>query len=296
MLPKFELHIPDTIEEACRLKKELGPGAEIVAGGTDVYAKMHNGGNSPAHIIDLKNINELKGIKFNPETGLRLGVLVTHHEIETSVIINKYFPVLAEGAQSIGSLQVRNRGTMGGNICTAAPSADGIGPLMVLEAVCEVQCPEGKRTVALEDFFTGPKRTVLKNDEILTGIKIPPAVEKYGSSYFKYGRRNAMEIALLGISVYLETEKDNKTCRAIRIALGTSAPTPIRARDTESFLLGKDLTDPEVLKKAGKVVLTEAKPRSSWRSSAEFRRDLLEGLVPRTIREAFDKIRVEGFR
>jgi CO/xanthine dehydrogenase FAD-binding subunit len=125
---------------------------------------------------------------------------------------------------------------------------------------------------------------------------MPLAAEKYGSSYFKYGRRNAMEIALMAVSVYLETEKDNKTCREIRIALGTSAPTPIRARDTESFLRGKDLTDPGVLKEAGKVVLAEAKPRSSWRSSAEFRRDLLEKLVPRTIRKAFDNIRVEKHR
>ncbi|MBI9102724.1 MAG: FAD binding domain-containing protein [Spirochaetales bacterium] len=204
------------------------------------------------------------------------------------------YPVLEKGVKTIGSLQVRNRGTIGGNICTAAPSADGIGPLLVLNTICEVSGITGSRQVPLENFFTGPKQTVLEDDEILTSILIPPVPYKYGGAYFKYGRRNAMEIALLGISVYLVVAEDNKTCTDIRIALTTSAPTPIRVGKTENFLKGKDLTNYDNLSEAGKVVLTEAKPRSSWRSSAEFRYELLEKLVPRTIKTAFSRAVDEG--
>ena len=290
MLPKFEYHIPETVEAACRLKKELGDGAEFVAGGTDTYAKMHNEGREIPHIIDLKYIPGLCGIAWEPEKGLTLGALTTHHEIANKDIIKKKYPVLAEGVMTIGSYQVRNRGTIGGNICTAAPSADGIGPLLVLDALCEIAGSEGIRQVPLENFFTGPKKTVLKHDELLTRIFLPPVSDNYGGAYFKYGRRNAMEIALQAVSVYLEVEGDGKTCSAVRIALATSAPTPIRARETEKYLLGVDLTDDEKLARAGEIVLTEANPRSSWRASAEFRKDLLLKLVPRTVKTAYGRI------
>lgn len=290
MLPKFELFTPGTIEEVCSLKKELGPKAEITAGGTDVYAKMHNGDLRPAYIIDLKQVPGLYGITAEERKGLILGALVTHHEIETSDIIRSRYSVLAEAVSTIGSLQVRNRGTIGGNICTAAPSADGIGPLLVFNASCIVRGTGGERVVPLNDFFTGPKRTVLKDDEILVQITLPEPGEKYGAAFFKYGRRNAMEIALLGITAYIETEADGKTCREARIALATSAPTPIRAGGTETFLKGKDLSDERVLTEAGQKVMADAKPRSSWRSSEEFRRDLLLQLVPRTLREAYKRV------
>jgi len=291
MLPKFELHIPTSVNEASKLKKEFGIDAVMVAGGSDVYAKMHQNGYSPGHIIDLKQITELQGMRFDPAAGLDLGACVTHHEIETSEDVKKYYPILEQAVRTIGSYQVRNRGTIGGNICTAAPSADAVGSLIVLKAECLISGLEGSRTVLLEDFFTGPKQTVLKEDEILVRVTMPAVENRYGGSYYKYGRRNAMEIALLGVSVYLETEDDGTTCKVIRIALGTSAPTPMRARATEDFLRGKNLTDKDVLDEAGKVVLNEARPRSSWRSSAQFRKDLLERLVPRTVLEAYKKIR-----
>lgn len=290
MLPKFELHTPATINEACTLKRELGPDAEITAGGTDVYAKMHNGDLRPANIIDLKQIPELYGITAETGKGLILGALATHHEIETSDIIRCRYSVLAEAVSTIGSLQVRNRGTIGGNICTAAPSADGIGPLLIFNADCTVRGTGGERSVPLIKFFVGPKRTILKDDEILVNVVIPEPAENYGAAFFKYGRRDAMEIALLGVTVYIITEGDGETCSEARIALATSAPTPIRAEATEAFLKGKDLSDDRILAESGRKVLEEAKPRSSWRSSEEFRRDLLERLVPRTIREAFKRI------
>ncbi|MGM0432313.1 MAG: FAD binding domain-containing protein [Spirochaetota bacterium] len=293
MIAKFDLQIPQTLQEACELKKEYGEKAHLAAGGTDVYAKLHDGKHHYDYIIDLKQVPGLDGITFSPEKGMDIGALVTHHEIETNPDVLAYYPVLADGVKTIGSLQVRNRGTIGGNIGTAAPSADAVGPLLVLDAVCVVEGLSGSRTVPLKEFFTGPKRTVLGEDEILTRIQLPPVPKKYGAAYFKYGRRNAMEIALQTITAYVETEDDGKTCSTVRIALGTSAPTPIRATKTEEYYLGKDLSDPEVIKKGGEVVLEEAKPRSSWRSSAEFRRDLLIRLVPRTVKNAYVRLQAK---
>lgn len=290
MIAKFDYHAPTTLAEACALKKEFGKTGIIVAGGSDVYAKLHDGNHAFDHVIDIKKIPEMHGIVWSEKTGLSIGAAVTHHEIERHPDILKHYGVLVEGVRTIGSLQVRNRGTIGGNICTAAPSADGVGPMLVLEASCVVQGVSGKRTIPLVDFFAGPKQTILKEDEVLVRVTMPPTVSSYGGSYFKYGRRNAMEIALLGISVYLEVAKDGKTCTAMRIALGTSAPTPIRARNTEAYYIGKDLTDKDMVEKGGAVILEDASPRSSWRADGDFRRTLLQLLVPRTVREAYGKL------
>ncbi|MDD3822180.1 MAG: FAD binding domain-containing protein [Sphaerochaetaceae bacterium] len=287
MIARFDYHVPASLDEACALKKEYGNTGIVVAGGSDVYAKMHLGDHLYDHVIDIKKIEDMQGIRWSETEGLSLGAAVTHHEIERHPVIKERYDVLVQGVRTIGSLQVRNRGTIGGNICTAAPSADGIGPLLVLDASCVIHGLGGERTVPLKDFFTGPKQTVLADDEVLVRVTVPTPAPSYGGAYFKYGRRNAMEIALLGISVYLEVADDGKTCSAMRIALGTSAPIPIRAQKTEAYYIGKDLSDRQVVEAASSIILEDASPRNSWRADGEFRRSLLKLLVPRTVRTAY---------
>lgn len=287
MIAEFDYHLPSALDEACSLKKEHGNRGIVVAGGSDVYAKMHSGDHLYDHVIDLKKIDALKGIEWSEDKGLSIGALATHHAIERHPLICKRFGLLVQGVRTIGSLQVRNRGTIGGNICTAAPSADAVGPLLALGADCLVHGLSGDRLIALKDFFAGPKKTVLAEDEILAKVIVPAPPARYGGAYFKYGRRNAMEIALLGVSVYLEVENDGKTCRKMRIALGTSAPTPIRAYKTEEYYIGKDLSDKNAVEAGGEVVLNDASPRSSWRADGDFRRSLLKLLVPRTVKTAY---------
>jgi CO/xanthine dehydrogenase FAD-binding subunit len=290
MIAKFDYHEPKTLIEACELKKEFGQNGIVVAGGSDVYAKMHDGNHHYDHVIDIKKIPEMQGIYWSEKDGLSIGAAVTLHEIERHPIINEKYQVLVQGVRTIGSLQVRNRGTIGGNICTAAPSADSAGPLLVLNAECVIQGIDGQRIVPISKFFTGPKKTVINQDEVLVQIRLKNTVAKFGGAYFKYGRRNAMEIALLNISVYLEVDKDNKTCTEMRIALGTSAPTPIRISKTEQFFIGKDLSNKEILNEGGKLVLEEASPRSSWRAESSFRLKLLQQLVPRTVKMAYKNL------
>ena len=164
MLPKFELYMPDTMEEACRLKAE---GAEVVAGGTDVFVNMHGGKDRSGKVVDIKNIPTLQGHTFDEAQGLDLGALTTHREIELWDVIKKHYRAMFEGCSRVGSVQIRTRGTLGGNICNGAPSADSIGPMLVHDARVVAAGPAGEREVPLHAFYLGLKKLDLGPDELL---------------------------------------------------------------------------------------------------------------------------------
>lgn len=280
MLPKFDLYMPTALDEACRLKAE---GAEVVAGGTDVFVNMHGGKDRSEKVVDIKNIPDLQGHFFSEESGLDLGALTTHRDIELWDVIKKHYRAMFEGCSRVGSVQIRTRGTLGGNICNGAPSADSIGPMLVHDASVIVAGSASEREVPLKDFYLGLKKLDLQPDELLKRIRIPMPPAHSGSFYIKYTRRNAMDLALLGVSAYVELDGD--TLKTVRIALTTAAPTPIRAEKTEELLTGKVISE-ELLAAAGKAVLEESHPRSSWRSSAEFRIALLEELTVQALQQA----------
>ena len=283
MLPKFDLYMPQSLEEACRLKAE---GAEVVAGGTDVFVNMHGGKDRAAKVVDVKNVPELQGHTFDPDVGLDLGALTTHREIELWDVIKERYPAMFEGCSRVGSVQIRTRGTLGGNICNGAPSADSIGPMLVHNACVEVVGPDGKREIPLKDFYLGLKKLDMGPGELLTRIRIPAPPAHSGSHYIKYTRRKAMDLALLGVSAYVELE--GEVLRTVRLALTTAAPVPVRAEKTEALLTGKTVTA-RLLAQAGKAVLEESHPRSSWRSSAEFRLTLLEELTVQALEKAIER-------
>lgn len=285
MLPQFELYTPTTIAEACRLKQEYN--AHFLAGGTDVLVAMHGGKEYPV-LVDIKGIEELKGVTEDHKKFV-FGALTPHRYVEDSHHLKRELTALWEGCSQVGSVQIRHLGTLGGNICNAVPSADSIGPLLVLGAVCHVASAEGERTVPLNEFFLGPKRTVLGAGELLRAIEVPKPAAGSGSCYIKYTRRRAMDLALCGYSILL-TLTDGVITTA-RIALTTSAPTPIRAENAEAYLLGKKPEDVDVAE-LGRLSAEDASPRSSWRSSAEFRLALLQELAGRAFKKAL--ARAEG--
>ena len=282
MLPEFELLIPQTLEEAISILSEKGKDCTVVAGGTDVYVDMHGKYKSAPYLMDIKHLEDLKVFSFVPGQGLSIGALTTHHFLDRSPIIRQYYPALFEGASQVGSVQIRHRGTIGGNICNAVPSGDTLGPLLVLNAVAVLAGPGGERRLPLEEFFLGPKKTALQPGELLTHVLLPdPGASR--SAYIKFTRRGAMDLALLGVSAYVELA--GGTLKTVRIALTTAAPTPIRAFETEKALTGRPAAE-ETFLAAGKAVLQESHPRSSWRSSAEFRLALLEELTAQALRQA----------
>lgn len=280
MLPKFDLYIPTDFAEACRMKAE---GMKVVAGGTDVYVNMHAGKDHSAQVLDIKQLKELQGQRYVTGQGLDLGALTTHRRIEKWDVIKEHYYALFQGCSQVGSVQIRYRATLGGNIMNGAPSADSIGPMLVHNAQVVVAGPNGERTIPLDKFYTGFKKFDIQLDELLTRIRIPQPPANSGSAYYKYMRRNAMDLALLGVSAYVELSGDTMT--TVRIALTTAAPTPMRSYQAEAVLTGREVSN-EAFAKAAEAVVAEGKPRSSWRSSAEFRQRLLHDVTIVVLHEA----------
>ena len=280
-LREFEYSQPSMLQEAILLLEKYGEEAKILGGGTDLFVAMKERGLSPRYLIDIKNIPDLEYIRYDEEEGLRIGALTTIRQIETSVLIRERFLPLAQAAKLLGSVQVRNRATIGGNLCNAAPSAETAPALLVLNAKVKVVGSKGERTLPLEQFFRGPGLTVLQK-EILTEITVPPLSSPIRGVYLKIGRRRAVDLALVGVAVAAAIEGEQWT--DVRIALGAVAPTPMRARGTEKVLEGKR-TDAALMQEAGQIASEEARPISDIRASAWYRKELLKVLLQRALEQ-----------
>jgi len=289
-LPKFEYHTPSTISEALDQISMYRKKAKIIAGGTDLLLSMKKRDTTPDHLINLKGIKALNGISYDETTGLKIGALTTIGDIERSEVIREKFLVLWDAVKVMAAQQVRNLGTIGGNLCSAAPSADTAPPLIALGASLKLTGPVSARAVEAEDFFKGPGETVLKPDEILTEIYIPNLAENSGGAYFKMMRRNAMDLALVGVAAFIRMDMNGKTCREARVALGAVAPTPIRATTAESVLLHKDLDD-DLIAEAGKKASQDAKPIDDIRASKAYRTEMVKVLTKRAIITACRRIK-----
>jgi CO/xanthine dehydrogenase FAD-binding subunit len=287
-LPKFEYDAPTSLPEALDLLAKYDGKARVFAGGTDLLVSMKKREVLPEHLISLKGLTELKGIHHEKE-GMKIGASVTLDEIEHSKIIQDKFCALWDAVQVMASPQIRSLGTIGGNLCSAAPSADTAPPLIVLDASVEIMSSQGKRKVLVEKFFKGPEESVLKPGEILTQILIPDPLEKSGGAYCKLMRRAAMDLAQVGVAVFLSFDSEKRICRGAKIALGAVGPTPIRALKAEQILLNKEINE-RVGKQAGKVAAQEANPRSSIRASKEYRREMIEVLTKRAVMAAYNRI------
>ncbi len=280
-MKQFKYLSPTTVEEAISFYGQHSETAKYVAGGTDVIVKIKEGWMEPDYLISLKKIEEMGDLNKNEATGdLSIGALVTHATLEKSLMIQNEYPIIYDAVSNIGSLQVRNVGTIGGNLINAVPSADGAIPLIALDGVALLHGPSGERSAEVKDLFVEPYKTILKPGEILKKITIPSQAPHTGSSYIKFGRRAAMELPLIGIGVLLTLEDDFKTCAKARICLGVAAPTPMRAVDAEKLLTGKEI-DEEILLAAGKIAADESKVRDSIRGKAWHRKEMIRVQVKR---------------
>ena len=281
-LQGFEYAEPTSLEEAFAI---LGrnEGARILAGGTDLVLGMRERKFEPRVVVNIKRIPSLDRMKIDDHGGLRIGALVTINAIDSSDRVRTTFPILASAAHSLGSYQIRNRATVGGNLCNASPAADTAPPLIALGAVAKIAGPREERIVKLEDFFVGPGRTALSKDEILVEIDVPnPPRGSYGA-YLKHGPRNAMDIAT--VNAALMCTLSGHKCEDARIVLGSVAPTPMRARKAEKAIRGKP-TDENTVRKAAELASEECSPISDVRASAEYRRAMVKAVVRRLFRDA----------
>ncbi len=278
---------PKSIEEAISLCQRYGERARYIAGATDLMVKIKDRQIRPEYLISLKGIPGLDQITFEQGT-LRIGALVTHRRLELSLVIWKHFPILLDAVENIGSVQIRNVATLGGNIVNAVPSADGATPLIALGAKVRLVGPNGEREMAIETIFTGPGQTLLEHGEILCEFIVPPLPPRTGGAYWKHMRRAAMELPILGVSVLVSLAEDWQTCEEARIGLGVMAPTPMRASNAERILKGKVLGE-EILIEAGKAAAAESKPRDTARGEAWYRREMVEVLIPRVGKVAIER-------
>ena len=289
-LPSFEYHAPASIQEALECLCQCAGKAKVLAGGTDLLISMKKREQVPEHLINLKGIKGLNAIRYDEKQGLAIGGLATVGDIERSQIVKEKFTALWDAVNVMAAPQVRNLGTIGGNLCSAVPSADTAPPLITLGASVRLLGTNGERSVPVEFFFKGPGESVLKADEILVEVLVPNPPENSGGAYFKLMRRNAMDLALVGAAVFLRINKDKKVCQEARIALGAVAPTPMRAPKAEQVLVGREVNE-ETAKEAGNTARLEAKPISDIRASEAYRRDMVGVLTKRAIMAALDRTR-----
>ncbi len=310
-MKKFDYLKPKTLEETLTLLNKYGEKAKLIAGGTDVIVMIKQKKMSPEVLISLQDVPGLDRIEFNES--LKIGPMVTHRTIEKSKIIRRQFSALSDAVDVLGSVQIRNVATIGGNICTAAPSADTASPLLALEAHVRLKSLREERTLPLDQFFTGPGETALERDEILTEILIPKPLPHTGSAYWKHQRRQALDLPILGVAVLLSLDKstvtcsdilctaspistilhslegDEVVCKEVRIALGVAAPTPMRATKAENLLRGKKISD-ELLEEVAEMAAKESQPRDTIRGEAWYRRDMIRVLVKRVAMRCIERV------
>ena len=284
----FDYYAPNTIDEAVALLHQLREGARPVAGGTDIVVQMKEGRTKfpyPQMVVSLDRITALRGISFSEADGLRVGAGTRMSEIAAHPVIRERYQALAEGAGVVGSYQTMNMGTIGGNVCNAAPSADTAPPLLIVDAQCIIVGPTGRRTIPLTQFFRGPGLTCLQPGELLAELRLPTPPSGTASAYLRHTPRKQMDIAVVGIGVALTI---GGTISHARVSLGAVAPTPIRAPKTEAALEGQAPSD-DVFARAAETAASEASPIEDVRGSADFRRHLVKVMTARMLSLAAER-------
>ncbi|MDO4565322.1 MAG: xanthine dehydrogenase family protein subunit M [Clostridia bacterium] len=271
---EFEYLKPTSLSEAIAMRVRYGDKAVILNGGTDVVIQLRERLIAPDYVIDIKGLEGMQELTFDPKEGLFIGAGVTMNAIGEDPNVKEHYPYLAEAALSVGSKQVRNRATCIGNIVNASPLCDTGTPLYVLDAKLVIAGSEGTREVPIREFITFVRRTVLGKDEIVLGIKVPYIPEAKGI-FTKIARRKEVDLSTICGTVL-------KIGKSYRLAFGAVAPTPVRLDKTEKLLEGRDLT-PELIDEAAELAQTEVSPISDVRASKEYRLDVVKVIVRRSL-------------
>ena len=283
---RYEYMAPVTIEEAVGLLAEHNGKAKVIAGGTDLVLQMRNKIKKAEYVIDISGIPTLDYIKYDKKQGLSIGALTTVRDVEKSTELAQKYPVLCQAAGRLGSVAIRNVGTIGGNLCNASPSAENAPALIGLSAKIKIAGPNDERVIPVEDFFVGPGQTVLKNEEVMTEIQVPTPQPNTVGVYLKHAIRGSIDLAIVGVAVIAEL--DGKFCRDIKIVLGAVGPTPMRARGAEEIVNGNKI-DNAVIEKCAQAASEESRPITDVRASAEYRKEMVKVLVKNGINEAVRK-------
>lgn len=287
-LPRFDYMQARTADEAVALLQEYGQDARPLMGGTDLFPGLREGRVRPRVVIDVKGLPDMHELDYAEGTGLRVGAAVTMNELAAHPQVRQRYPILAQAAGSVASYQIRNRATIGGNLCNASPCADTAPAILVLEAEVLLFGPQGERAIAAGDFFLGPGRTSIQPGEFMTALRIPPAPAGVAARYLKLGRCRTGDLSLVGVAVYAFATGSGSDCR-FRIALGSVAPTPIRASEAEAWLAGVEVGE-EAFEGAAAKAMAAASPITDVRGTAEYQRAMVRTLTLRGLREVWGQL------
>lgn len=290
----FEYTAPQTLRQAVKLLAEKGDQARVLAGGTDLIVQMRGRRYQPERVVDVKKIPELNELSFSPRKGLRIGAATPCHLIYGDADVIERYPAIVDSAMIIGGIQIQGRATLGGNLCNASPSADSIPTLIAYGAIAEVQGPEGKRKIPVEEFCTGPGKNALQPGEMLVCLQIKQPAKNSGAHYLRFIPRNEMDIAVVGAGAYVELggRGKNQVFKSVRIALAAVGPTPVFARAASAALEGQPVSEESILA-AAEAAKGEASPISDMRGPAEYRTHLVGVLTKRALLGAVKRARGE---
>ncbi|MCP3940666.1 MAG: xanthine dehydrogenase family protein subunit M [Desulfobacteraceae bacterium] len=290
LLPTFEFHEPLSIKDALKLKKSLGEDAKLLAGGTDLLVHLKK------KLITTNNLISLSGIKAlslitKEKNAVIIGSCTTMTQLSSTPIIQKNFPALKAGCDNLGTHLIRNRATIGGNACNASPAGDTLPALLIYDALALLETSDKKREIPMADFFTGPGKSCIQPDEILTGFRLPIPGKNSGAHYIQLGKRKSSEINLVNVAAFLKYDPDTKKIIDARIALGSVAATPIRSPKAESTLMGQT-PEEACFFAAGEMARREdCHPIDDFRGSARYRQAMVGVLTKRTLTRAYELAR-----
>ncbi len=285
---RFDYAAPTQIFEACALLADRGDDARALAGGTDLIVQMRERGRKVPLIVSLRNLEGFKGISQNADGALTIGAMASGNEVHHSPLVQKHAYFISEGAELLGSIQIRNRGTLGGNVGNAAPSADAAPPLVAAHATASIVGKQGTREVPVGDLMVGPGQLALEPGELIQSFTVPAQPAHTGTRYVRHVPRREMDIAVVGIAALVSLEDDLATIKEASVVLSAVAPTWPHATTAEQTLRGQQISE-KLLADAGEAAAADSRPISDVRASAEYRRMMVDVYTRRALATAIER-------
>lgn len=288
----FDYHTPSTADEAIALLAQYGDDAHFMAGGTSMMLLMQQGLVQPGHVVGLRGVTDLRGISRTADGGLEIRATTSHRQAETSADVYAYCPTLAENFARVATIRIRNQGTVGGNLVHADPAQDPPSMLMALDGQAVIRSGSGERSVPMDEFFTDYFETVVQEGELLTAVRLPPLAANARTCYVKFLPRTEDDYATVAVAARLQVDANGR-CEDVRVALGSAAPVPMRAKRVEDALRGQTLTD-AVIDDAAALVTDEVDPIGDIRGSAEYKRAMARVWTSRALKSLFNNAPLNG--
>ncbi len=289
-LPEFEYIRAGSSQDVFDLLKEKGADLKLMLGGTDLFVQMRDRAQGPGILLDVKGLPGMQEIDYRQRSGLTIGAAVTLNQLSTDLDLKEKYPVLCQAADTVGNYQLRNRATLGGNICNASPSADMAPAALVYEGEAVLESPRGERSLALEQFWLGPGSTALEGDEYLKAIHFPPPPPGARGSYLKLGRSRMGDLAIVGVAVLGYPDKSVPAGLRFRIGLNSTAPTPYRIPAVEEFLTREPLTE-DLISLAGEMAMEISSPIEDVRATELYQKKMVRNLTVKVLKETWESLR-----